>query len=81
MFYQTLPTIGSLRQRQNNRDAEDIEICFVFLYGVLMLRLQKKEISDDTKLAIMQISRFLALLSQKYKLYLNNELELEEPEV
>jgi hypothetical protein len=81
LFYQTLPVIGAFRQRQDNPDAEDIELCFVFLYGVLMLRLQKKEISQDTQIALVQISKLLALLSHNYKLYLNNELELDEPEV
>ncbi|GAT63266.1 DUF4924 family protein [Paludibacter jiangxiensis] len=81
LFYQTLSVIGAFRQRQDNPDAEDIELCFVFLYGVLMLRLQKREISQDTQIALTQISKLLALLSHNYKLYLNNELELDEPEV
>lgn len=81
LFYQTLPTIGILKQRQQNPEADDIEACFVFLYGVLLLRLQKKEISSDTETALKQVSGLLALLSRKYKLYLNNELELDEPEL
>lgn len=81
LFYQALPVIGAFRQRQDNPEAEDIELCFVFLYGVLMLRLQKKEISQDTQIALTQISKLLALLSHNYKLYLNNELALDEPEV
>lgn len=76
LFYQTLPTIGALRQREDNPAADDIEVCFVFLYGVLLLRLQKKDISADTQTALQQIGKLLALLSQKYRLYLNNELEL-----
>jgi Domain of unknown function (DUF4924) len=81
LFYQTLPTIGALKQRSDNPEMEDIEACLVFLYGVLLLRLQKKEISQDTQIALAQISNLLAFLSHKYKLYLNNELRLDEPEI
>jgi len=81
LFYQTLPTIGALKQRSDNPEVEDIEACLVFLYGVLLLRIQKKEISQDTQIALSQISHLLALLSHKYKLYLNNELKLDEPEI
>ncbi|MDE6768162.1 MAG: DUF4924 family protein, partial [Muribaculaceae bacterium] len=44
------------------------------LYGILMLRLQGKDISEETKQATAQISKFLALLSHYYKLDYNNEL-------
>lgn len=81
LFYQVLPTIGILKQRQQNPDADDIEACFVFLYGILLLRLQKKEVLQDTEMALRQVSQLLAMLAQKYKLYLNNELELDEPEL
>jgi hypothetical protein len=80
LFYSMLPTIGILKQRQENAETEDIEACFVFLYGVLLLRLQKKEISGETGSVLQQVSKLLALLSQKYKLYLNDELELEDSE-
>jgi hypothetical protein len=39
-----------------------------------MLRLQGKEISDETTVAIKQISRFLAILSDCYKKDFNNQL-------
>lgn len=81
LFYQVLPTIGILRQRQQNPDIDDVEVCFVFLYGVLLLRLQKKELSSDTEMAVKQIGKFLSMLSQKYKLYQQDELELTELEI
>ena len=81
LFFHTLPTIGALKQRQDNPETEDIEACFVFMYGVLLLRLQHKELTAETQSALSQISKLLVLLSVKYKLYLNNELELEDPEM
>mgnify|MGYP005805390657 FL=1 len=75
-FYKTLPFIVELRSKAKENIKGEIETCFDALYGVLMLRLQGKEISPETQRAISQISRFLALLSEKYKQDRNNELEL-----
>ena len=70
------PYIVELRARSGNVEAGELETCFNALYGVLMLRLQKKEISPETEKAIHQISQFLALLSEKYKQDKAGELEL-----
>lgn len=74
-FYHTLPLIVELRAKAGENKADEIETCFNALYGLLMLRLQGKEISEETKQASRQISKFLALLSHYYKLDYNNELE------
>jgi hypothetical protein len=78
LFYHTLPAIGALKLQERNVDTEDIEVCFIFMYGVLLLRLQHKELSADTQTALQQISKLLAVLSVKYRLYLNNKLDLED---
>lgn len=75
-FFKTLPYIVELRTRSGDNGAGELETCFNALYGILLLRLQKKEISPETQTAISQISRFLALLSEKYKLDRAGELEL-----
>ncbi len=75
-FYHTLPIIVELRAKAGENKAGEIETCFNALYGILMLRLQKKEISQETLQATAQISKFLALLSHYYKQDYNNELEL-----
>ena len=43
-----------------------------------MLRLQNKEISEETTRAVTRISRFLARLAGYYKKDYNNELEFSE---
>lgn len=67
-FYKTLPFIVELRSKAGEAKAGEIETCFNALYGMLMLRLQGKEISADTENAIKQISRFIALLARNFKL-------------
>lgn len=73
-FYRTLPYIVELRTKQGEQKAPEIETCFMALYGVLMLRLQGKEISAPTLEAATQISKLLALLASYYKKDYNNEL-------
>lgn len=77
-FYSTLPIIIELRAKQGNDKVGELETCFMALYGILMLRLQNKEISQDTLTAIHQVSKFLAQLSEKYKLWKSGELKLED---
>ena len=73
-FYHTLPYIVELRAKAGDNKAGELETCFNALYGILLLRLQGKEISEDTMAAIQQISKFLAVLSMYYKKDFNNEL-------
>ena len=73
-FYHTLPIIVELRAKAGENKADEIETCFNALYGILLLRLQGKEISEETMQAASQISKFLAVLSMYYKKDYNNEL-------
>ena len=61
-FYNT-----ELRNRGANKDENEIETCFNSLYGVMLLRLQKKEISPTTQHAIKEITTFVGMLSDYYK--------------
>ena len=66
-YYKTLPHIVALRAKSGKKDISEVETCVTALYGYLLLKLQKKEISQDTQVAINQITKMLALLSDKYK--------------
>ncbi len=67
-FYKTLPYIVELRSKSGDNPAGELETCFNALYGMLMLRLQKKEITPETENAVKQISRFIALLAKDFHL-------------
>lgn len=67
-FYKTLPYIVELRAKAGDAPAGEIETCFNALYGMLMLRLQSKEITPETRDAVAQISKFLAILARDYNL-------------
>lgn len=62
-----LPHIDGFRERSNLKDRNHIEICFQALYMKLLLRLQKKEISQETEDAFDAMRILLAYLSRAYK--------------
>ena len=71
-YYKALPYIVELRA---NKEEPELETCFEALYGILLLKLQKKEISEETKKAQQAISGLLAMLSNYYIEDKKGELE------
>lgn len=75
-FFHVLPLINQFRQK-SDVGLSDIELCFNFQYGILMLRLQNKEISVETLKTQVEIAKFMVLLARNYHAYSNGELDLE----
>ena len=76
-YYKVLPFIVELRNRGANKERSEIETCFDALYGVMMLRLQKREVSTNTEHAVKEISTFIGMLSDYYKKDKEEELKFE----
>ena len=66
-YYKVLPFIVELRNRGANKEENEVETCMNLLYGVMMLRLQKKEITPNTAHAVKEVSTFIGMLSDYYK--------------
>lgn len=64
-YYKVLSFIVELRNK-GDRDVSEIETCLDALYGVMMLRLQKKQLSPETEHAVKEISTFIGMLSDYY---------------
>lgn len=75
-YYKTLPFIVELRSKTQDKNTPELETCLAALYGFLLMRLQKKDISGETQSALSQISSFLRLLSLKYKEYKAGKLDI-----
>ena len=68
-YYKVLPFIVELRRRNSisqSSDVPEVETCFEALYGMMMLRLQKKEVSVETKNAMAEITTYIGLLNDYY---------------
>lgn len=77
-YYKTLPAIVQLRSKSGGQEIPELETCFAAVYGYLLLKMQGKEVSNETTEAIKQISSFLALLAEKYKAEMEGELKWED---
>lgn len=66
MYYKVLPYIVELRAKGASKEDSELQICFDALYGILILRLQHKEITEDTEKARKDISTLLGQLSDYY---------------
>ena len=74
-YYKALPFIVELRSKGVNKEEPELETCFEALYGILLLKLQKKEISEETKKAQEAITTMLSMLSTYYIEDKKGELE------
>ena len=77
-FYHILPFLSQLRNQQNDIQITDIELCFNFQYGIMLLRMKKTEITPETLQAQTEISKFMVLLAKNYQLYKSGELDFED---
>ncbi len=60
---------------QKNGEAQnDVDLAITAIYGFLLLKMQKRAISPETTDAIKLISRWLSLLSERYKEFEDGDL-------
>ena len=76
-YFKALPFIVELRNRNGQKEEPELETCFEALYGMMLLRLQKKPISPETTKAMEAISSFLSMLANYYDKDKKGELKLE----
>ncbi|MGL5979893.1 MAG: DUF4924 family protein [Phocaeicola sp.] len=65
-YYKALPFIVELRAKGAQKEASEITTCLETLYGILLLKLQKRSISVETQKAQESITTLLAMLSDYY---------------
>lgn len=60
------PSLNLLKAKTDRPTMSDIEACLVLLYQIMLLRLQKKEISPETASVQQQATQILTFLSRTY---------------
>jgi hypothetical protein len=66
LYYKAAPNLHEFEKKIKNKETNEVEMMFLGLYGLLMMRIQKKEISEETELAMKTFSDLMAVLTQKY---------------
>ena len=59
--------IDALKSKSGSAKQNDISVCLNGLYGLLILRLKKQQISSETTEAMQSISKLIGYLALKYK--------------
>ena len=65
------PQLNLLKAKTDRPTMSDLEACFTLLYQIMLLRLQKREITPETASVQQQATQLLQFLS---KIYRNNEI-------
>lgn len=71
------PYIQELRDKSGSLGMSDIEICLTGLYGKLTLKIQKKEISEETAVAFDGFTKLLIVLSNRFKDFKTGNLKFQ----
>ncbi|MDY6379883.1 MAG: DUF4924 family protein [Bacteroidales bacterium] len=61
------PQLNLLKAKTDRPTMSDLEACFTLLYQIMLLRLQKREISPETAAVQQQATQLLQFLSRTYK--------------
>jgi len=67
LYYIAASNIREFEKRLDGKSSGEIETCLSAVYALLLLRLQKKEVSQETLDAMHTFSNLLALLSAYFK--------------
>lgn len=65
-YYKALPYIVELRSKGRNKEKDEIENCVDALYGATVLKMQGRELTDETKQALQPITYLLEMLGKLY---------------
>ncbi|MBO7302392.1 MAG: DUF4924 family protein [Bacteroidaceae bacterium] len=79
-YYKALPFIVEFRTKSEGRNKGELENCFDALYMVWLMKLQKREINEETLKATAEISKFISMLSLYFKEDEEGKLDLEDNE-
>ncbi len=66
-YYKALPSIVELRSHGVDHEKNEIENCLDAVYGVTLLKMQGKAVSEGTLQALQPIIHLLEMLSQLYR--------------
>lgn len=60
------PQLNLLKAKTDDPTMSDMRACFVLLYQIMLLRLKKQEISQETEATVQQVSSLVRFLCRAY---------------
>ena len=80
-YYKALPFIVEFRNKSNGQEKPELENCFDALYMVWMMKLQKRELGEETLKATAEIGKFISMLSLYFREEEEGRLNLDDEEI
>lgn len=75
-FEQVCPILCELQSKQTSEQT-DLMVALNAIYGIVLLKMQNKPVSAETLSAITQLSKWIGILSVRFKEYEEGEFKLE----
>ena len=79
-YYKALPFVVEFRTKSDGREKNELENGFDALYMVWMMKLQRRQINEETLNATAEIGKFISMLSLYFKEEEEGKLDLESEE-
>ena len=79
-YYKALPFIVEFRTKSDGRGKTELENCFDALYMMWLMKLQKREMNEETIKATSEIGKFISMLSLYFKEEEEGRLDLDGEE-
>ena len=76
-IFQSISGLITELNQKNKSVKNDLQISFDAIYGFLLLKMQQKEITEETTEAFKRLSSWLSLLSKLYKDFETEVLEFD----
>lgn len=80
LFGEAYPGIVELKKKSDNSVENPIELCFNGIYGVMVLRMKKKKITDETLEEVKKFSNLLTYLGKRYQDVREGKMVLPKPQ-
>ena len=77
LYYKALPFIVEFRAKNHSTGNDEMRDCFNMLYGVWLLKVQGKPVSEATGQAVKAVSAFIGKLAVLYRQDKEGTLELD----
>lgn len=74
LYRKAKPNIQDYLEKTEGKTTNDVEACLTALYGLLVLRLKKEPISEETTQAMQSFSHLMAALAHHYRLMKRGEM-------
>ena len=76
LFNEAKEIIDELKKKSGKNSRGDVESCLIGLYGIIVLKMQKKKITDETLAAVKVIGSLISYLSDQYRSMKEGTLQL-----